>query len=1172
MNEPAPAELPVVEFESLHVSGERLALLETGFVPATRLARLGDDDAVLVYVGPDRKLWSRHLRKAFSAWPPELGDAVSHPFGGINMNPTDLVGRADGSFSVNTSAGSIFATVDEPGVRCALSEPGFFDSKGVYTFNNVSGSRRLVYRVSREEVSHVLDLGDWPSRAPANVGCVTEGGRLMLPVWRDEQLLQVLVAKDGKLEGGAQVAVTRPFRAWAIARPGGGSYLALDRRATVDVHTVAEDGRIVGAPWIQRNVSETDHVAAFTRWRDGFALCVTRDKTGYAVSVSDGVRTTFGRGTIREDLPLFDLMGLVSSPDGRVLLFVGPSPSGPVLLRLLCRADAHAAFTPERIAPVMVSAAPSQHPLAVRETVLQNLRQRALLGAFASLCHHQPYDYEGDDRVGRYYGSNEQGADFVVHWDATGLVALGFSKHNRESEADLEEEDRRPGKYLVGLPAEMRPLALRAIAFGRRLATEGLWISASGTAGRAGELEVLGQLSRFDPGDVWLGGGAELSALAGRIAPLSYYSLTREEQALLFNSATRDDGELELGRVKEVVADLARLGVDWPDAVAQARALCSVELPPAPTPSADFTDLPVVPALDTTSSRAEVTALIERAAQALPNDIVAALDALLAAWRLNRHPRLADLVEKLALRARAHHGKHDVAATERALRAALDSLPDPTMTRPTLEWLWQAWPTGGGESSPLEDTAAKVLIHNRDCRFVESLEQRCELGRPRSSKPAGAMLRSALTALKEVVPGPLDEVDIQCIGAMEDALAGRSKRSNGITTRDLFVAVHENPEDDTPRRDLAERLTEAGDPRGEFISLQLARKASGGEPTAREVELLAAHGRSWMGEIEPVLGATFTFERGFLASATTKEERGGTRAHSPPILATGGGTQWEWSTIRRLDLWPHAYEGTFGLLRGSRIRGVLELARVSQRDLADLLYGPPRKLERLEIEHRQTEHYVCRLERYLDELPEKLPNLRSLALAAPRGDLQLLRPMLARLSRLRELSVRLAQPSLDELAAAGCELGLEVVTSLGRINFMRSLPDKTLTITFPYVFDETYSRRIAASLDAIVRAPARRSAPEGGPSSRASLDALDRAPARRSAPEGGPSSRASLDALHSPLTQIVLVAPPGARVVRAESSAATLERDWDSMPLEPILRAAERLGVAFELVAGPTEL
>ncbi len=78
----------------------------------------------------------------------------------------------------------------------------------------------------------------------------------------------------------------------------------------------------------------------------------------------------------------------------------------------------------------------------------------------------------------------------------------------------------------------------------------------------------------------------------------------------------------------------------------------------------------------------------------------------------------------------------------------------------------------------------------------------------------------------------------------------------------LEAALVESPEDLAAHMAYADLLSEQGDPRGEFIQVQLALE----DPTrpagerkrlaARERELLAAHERTWLGELAPYLLGT----------------------------------------------------------------------------------------------------------------------------------------------------------------------------------------------------------------------------------------------------------------------------------------------------------------------------
>jgi uncharacterized protein (TIGR02996 family) len=81
----------------------------------------------------------------------------------------------------------------------------------------------------------------------------------------------------------------------------------------------------------------------------------------------------------------------------------------------------------------------------------------------------------------------------------------------------------------------------------------------------------------------------------------------------------------------------------------------------------------------------------------------------------------------------------------------------------------------------------------------------------------------------------------------------------------LWQAVYDAPDDDAPREVLSDFLQEQGDPRGEFIALQLREHR--GEATdadlARAQALTKEHGKAWLGPLRPIV-ARAEMRRGFL--------------------------------------------------------------------------------------------------------------------------------------------------------------------------------------------------------------------------------------------------------------------------------------------------------------------
>jgi uncharacterized protein (TIGR02996 family) len=95
-----------------------------------------------------------------------------------------------------------------------------------------------------------------------------------------------------------------------------------------------------------------------------------------------------------------------------------------------------------------------------------------------------------------------------------------------------------------------------------------------------------------------------------------------------------------------------------------------------------------------------------------------------------------------------------------------------------------------------------------------------------------------------------------------------------MTPDDAFLAdIIAAPDDDGLRLIYADYLDERGDPRGEFVRVQieLARLPDGPGPSSRRLELeareralLLEHEREWAG-LPPRVATEWTFERGFLA-------------------------------------------------------------------------------------------------------------------------------------------------------------------------------------------------------------------------------------------------------------------------------------------------------------------
>lgn len=81
---------------------------------------------------------------------------------------------------------------------------------------------------------------------------------------------------------------------------------------------------------------------------------------------------------------------------------------------------------------------------------------------------------------------------------------------------------------------------------------------------------------------------------------------------------------------------------------------------------------------------------------------------------------------------------------------------------------------------------------------------------------------------------------------------------------ELYARVAADPDDDAPRRVLADKLMGEGDPRGEFIELQLRPTLTPAE-AKRVKELLAKHEKAWLGPVaETTRKPDRVWRRGFL--------------------------------------------------------------------------------------------------------------------------------------------------------------------------------------------------------------------------------------------------------------------------------------------------------------------
>ncbi len=190
------------------------------------------------------------------------------------------------------------------------------------------------------------------------------------------------------------------------------------------------------------------------------------------------------------------------------------------------------------------------------------------------------------------------------------------------------------------------------------------------------------------------------------------------------------------------------------------------------------------------------------------------------------------------------------------------------------------------------------------------------------------------------------------------------------TTAELFARVYARPEDDEARQVLADHLLEEGDPRGEFIALQLRRLKGPLPPTGmkRERRLLEEHEARWLGPIARlVIGHPTRWERGFL------------EACGAPLDGSTVGAP-EWGTVRELILYSDVGDRPGELAADLRSLRVLELANTLALDvLVKAAQKPPLESISYRGPQRNGREWAARQTDALLKLAE-LPRLKRLQL------------------------------------------------------------------------------------------------------------------------------------------------------------------------------------------------
>lgn len=202
---------------------------------------------------------------------------------------------------------------------------------------------------------------------------------------------------------------------------------------------------------------------------------------------------------------------------------------------------------------------------------------------------------------------------------------------------------------------------------------------------------------------------------------------------------------------------------------------------------------------------------------------------------------------------------------DRVLRervAALRAFPlDPRISTAMLDLLRRVPWSGDDVYAPILD----LVVHTGDPRAATALERL--LAEPTTRK--GWVRRWLAQALPPAIATlralPFEQVAIAALSAPSPTASATSTADEVALLAEVLAAPH----DDGPREVLADYLLERQDPRGEFITLQLA--AARGAGTAKGLQrmgsLLRRHEAEWLGPLALVLSGR-EFRRGFLDAAT----------------------------------------------------------------------------------------------------------------------------------------------------------------------------------------------------------------------------------------------------------------------------------------------------------------
>lgn len=302
-----------------------------------------------------------------------------------------------------------------------------------------------------------------------------------------------------------------------------------------------------------------------------------------------------------------------------------------------------------------------------------------------------------------------------------------------------------------------------------------------------------------------------------------------------------------------------------------------------------------------------------------------ALEPLLARWKDERAPELAELIERVSAQlpppkswqlTRADAEQFDLVAFLSTLTDGkfADSLsriqkleklaPDPRVAAALTRLIVTPPFTAQSSREFWSSLYEQLSDRHADPRTLDVLkplakDYQATFGRTKMGEAMERRVQALVKTLSErfaTVPHADVTKQLAMLPAAKAAPTG-PKTKSGQSLEDLLNAVYERPDDDGVREVYADALLEVGDPRGEFMTLQFKRAR--GEPLTpaeekQEAALQKKHVKAWLGPLYDVLYTThLEFRRGFLYAAQIRPVgKAIPAARNHPA----------WSTLRELNM------------------------------------------------------------------------------------------------------------------------------------------------------------------------------------------------------------------------------------------------------------------------------